>query len=356
MSIFSTGIVVAFIMAFTVTFCATPFVKKFAFKIGAVDVPTDGRRMHTTPKALLGGLAIFLGFTVAAAFCAVWNKQLIATMCGAVIIVVVGAFDDRYNISAKLKLLFQILAALIPVFAGITIERMTFPTSIIPSGVLEFGIWGAPLTVVWIVAVTNALNLIDGLDGLAVGVASISSMTLLCISIIVAEPFVGTLTACLVGACIGFLPYNFNPAKLFMGDTGALFLGYMLSVLSMMGLYKSYTLVSFAVPLLVLGLPIFDTGAAIIRRAKNRKPIMSADRSHLHHKLVDSGCTHKQAVLIIYAMCILLGMCAIILMASGVIRVWALVLTAAIFIAFAFASPAVVRTFKGKDNNDEKKS
>ncbi len=351
-----TAVMFALIVAFVVAFCATPFVKRLAYKIGAVDVPKDNRRMHKTPKARLGGLAIFLGFVASVCIFTTLPKPVTGILLGATAIVILGVFDDIFALSAKFKFVVQIGAAIIPTLFGVVIERVSVPAFISSTGVLELGWIGYPLTVLWIVAVTNALNLIDGLDGLAIGVASISSITLLCIALLLSE-FVAVelivLTSALTGACLGFFPYNFNPAKLFMGDTGALFLGYTLSTISVWGLFKGYAMISVAVPLLILALPIFDTSFAILRRIKNHKPIMAPDRGHLHHKLIDKGLSQKQAVGFIYSMCITLCLFAIFLLATGAIKIFALLLIFAIFIIFMVVAPKVLHS--SSDDTDTQK-
>ncbi|MBR5536179.1 MAG: undecaprenyl/decaprenyl-phosphate alpha-N-acetylglucosaminyl 1-phosphate transferase [Clostridia bacterium] len=345
----------AFLLSFVVAFATTPFVKRLAYKIGAVDVPKDSRRMHKTPKARLGGLAIFLGFLVSVCIFTELPKTVVGILLGTIVIVVLGIFDDRSPLSAKFKFAIQILAAIIPVAFGVVIERVSLPVFISPTGVLELGWLGYPLTVLWIVAVTNALNLIDGLDGLAIGVATISSITLLCISLLLGNGLVVVLTAALSGACLGFFPYNFNPAKLFMGDTGALFLGFTLSTISVLGLFKGYAIISVAIPLLILALPIFDTSFAILRRIKNHKPIMAPDRGHLHHKLIDHGLTQKQAVGCIYAMCVVLCLFAIFLLSTGAVKMVALLLIVALFVVFMVITPRIMATLHDENETNDKK-
>lgn len=346
----------AFILAFFVAFSATPFVKRLAYKIGAVDVPKDSRRMHKTPKARLGGLAIFFGFLVSILIFTDLPLPLIGILIGAVIIVVLGIFDDILALGPHFKFIVQTVAAVCPVLFGVVIERISVPFFISESGVVELGWLGYPLTVLWIVAVTNALNLIDGLDGLAVGVASISSLTLLCISLMQENDLVVIITASLSGACLGFFPYNFNPAKLFMGDTGALFLGYILSTVSVLGLFKGYAVISVAAPILILALPIFDTGAAIVRRLMHHRPIMSPDRGHLHHRLIDLGCSQKQAVGIIYVLCALLCLFAIFLLSTGVVKILAVLLICIVFAVFMVVAPHLLRSSddKSEDKPDDK--
>ena len=336
------NILVAFIVAFIITFSTTPFVKKLAFKIGAVDVPRDSRRMHKRPTARLGGLAIFFGFIISAVIFSQIDKEITGILIGATIIVILGIFDDIYALSAKIKFAVQLVAALCPAIMGVSIDFIKVPSFISDYGYIGLGYFAIPITLVWIVGITNAINLLDGLDGLACGVSSISALTLLCIAIIVGEPTVAFLTSALAGACFGFLPYNFNPAKLFMGDTGALFLGFVLASISVQGLFKGYAVISIAAPLLILGLPIFDTTSAILRRVKNHQPIMSPDRGHLHHRLVDAGFSQKQAVTIIYVLCLILCISAIILIATGAISWWVFIAVIIGFILFLYLTPKII--------------
>ncbi len=345
------SILIAFIVAFIITFVLTPFVKKLAFKVGAIDIPKDNRRMHKRPTARLGGLAIFFGFIISAVVYADIDKELAGILVGCCIIVILGIFDDIYTLSAKLKLLIQILAALCPIIAGVTIESIRVPAFIEETGYLQLGWFAIPVTLVWIVGITNATNLLDGLDGLACGVSSISALTLLCIALIVGEPEVAFITSALAGACFGFLPYNFNPAKLFMGDTGALFLGFVLSTISVQGLFKGYAVISLAAPLLVLGLPIFDTVSAIIRRLRNHQPIMSPDRGHLHHRLIDAGFSQKQAVSLIYLLCLVLCIVAVSLIATGAISLWVFAAVLLGFILFWWLTPKIIEAFTDKEEH-----
>ncbi len=323
-------VVLAFVVAFLASFASTPFARELAYKIGAIDVPKDARRMHKTPIPRLGGVAIFLGFVISVICFVVLTPEIIGIVAGSVLIVIMGVLDDRKPIKAWKKLLIQILAALIVALAGVRIEIFTNPLLFSSSDYLLLGNLSIPITVVWIVAITNAVNLIDGLDGLAAGIASISSVCLLVIALMVSETNIAILTACIAGACVGFLPYNFNPASIFMGDSGSNFLGFLLACISIEGLFKGYAVISFAVPLLLLALPIFDTAVAILRRIKNKKPVMAPDRGHLHHKLVDMGFSQKQAVLILYGISAVLGLSAIVLTGFGALRA-ILLLAAALF-------------------------
>ncbi len=328
-----TNLILCFSIAFAISLAATPVVKTIAHKIGAIDVPKDERRVHKAPTPRLGGLAIFYGFLIALLCYAKIDQQLRGIIIGSLIIVGIGIIDDVKQIRATLKLAAQILAAVITVAHDVRITAISVPEFISQSGVLQLGIWSIPITLMWIVGVTNAVNLIDGLDGLAVGVSSIASFSLFFIAILAGEQNVAIISAALAGGCLGFLPYNFNPAKIFMGDTGALFLGYMLSVICIQGLFKGYVVISFIIPLLILGLPLFDTVFAIIRRAWNHKPIMGADRGHLHHKLLDNGFTQKQTVAILYIIASVLGISAVLVLERGA-YIAALLLLTAVSVAF----------------------
>lgn len=336
---------ISFTLAFIVAFTATPIVKSLAFRIGAVDVPKDERRMHKEPIARLGGFAIISGFFVSILFnyfsskllvvgsVLVFDKQFIGMLAGALIIAVLGVIDDIKALSAKLKFPIQIIAALIVCLTGTRIEFVTNPFAVL--GTSEIGPWiSYPLTIFWIVGITNAINFIDGLDGLAAGVSSIASLSLFFVSVMKPNPdiFTALLALILAGSTLGFLPYNFNPAKIFMGDTGATFLGFMLGVTAIQGTYKQYTAIAIAVPILVLALPLFDTIFAILRRVASGKSPMTADRGHLHHRLVDMGLTQRQSVSLIYIACAALGLCAVVLDYKGPVSAIILVIAVAIFV------------------------
>ena len=282
-------IAAALVAALLISFIATPVVKSIAQMVGAVDVPKDNRRMHNHPIPRMGGLAIFLGFLLSTLIFVPMSSSMRGMLLGGVIIVILGIFDDIYALPALPKLLVQIAAALVAVLHGNVIQVLSNPNIFSENPYWTLGSLAVPLSVIWIVAITNAVNLIDGLDGLAVGVATISSLTMLVIAMLVSENVVALMMAALAGGCIGFMPYNLNPAKIFMGDTGSTFLGFVLATVSIQGLFKFYTIISFAVPFLMLGLPLFDTCFAILRRlAKGQSP-MAPDRSHVHHRLIDMG-------------------------------------------------------------------
>jgi UDP-GlcNAc:undecaprenyl-phosphate GlcNAc-1-phosphate transferase len=250
---------------------------------------------------------------------------MLGLLAGAAVIVAVGIFDDIYQLGAKFKLVFQIMAALIVVASGIKIEVIYGYSALSPY--ISY-----PLTICWIVGITNAINLIDGLDGLAAGVSSIASLSLFFVSIIFKRWDVAMITAALAGSTLGFLPYNFNPAKIFMGDTGSTFLGFSLGVISIQGTLKSYTAIAIAIPLLVLGLPLFDTVFAVLRRLISGKSIMEADRGHLHHRLIDMGLSQRQSVVAMYTASGSLGLCAVVLAGRGVLSAIILILAVSVFI------------------------
>ncbi len=317
----------ALLTAMVVSFLMCPMVKSFAYKIGAIDVPKDNRRMHKKPVPRLGGLAIFLGFIVSMLLFARVDHEMQGILLGAVIIVVLGVVDDMSPLRASFKFIVQIVAALVAVFHGVVIETLSNPNVFSQSPYWNLGWIAIPVTVLWIVGITNAVNLIDGLDGLACGVSTISALTMLVIALLVSEADVAIIMAALVGACLGFMPYNRNPAKMFMGDTGSTFLGYILATISIQGLFKYYAIVSFAVPFLILGLPMFDTIFAIVRRLAHGQNPMAPDRGHIHHRLIDMGLNQKQAVASLYAVSSILGLSAVVLTASGAIKAMLLLMT-----------------------------
>jgi UDP-GlcNAc:undecaprenyl-phosphate GlcNAc-1-phosphate transferase len=266
--------------------------------------------MHTVEMPLMGGLAIFLAFVAGVfVFCKV-DTKVIGMLLGALLIVITGIIDDKYDMNAFLKLFFQIAAALIAIFSGIVIEQID-----LFGHVIIFGKFSGAVTLLWIVLLTNAINLIDGLDGLSCGVSTISCFTLLIsLAFHLETPyFVLLLIGILAGSCLGFLPFNFNPAKIFMGDTGALFLGYIMSVLSILGCFKLDALVSFWVPFLIFALPLLDTAFAFIRRILKGKSPFSADRGHVHHRLIDKGFDQRHSVLLLYAISGISGISAILI-------------------------------------------
>ncbi len=353
-------IIFAFVVALVISYAATPMAKKLAFRLGAVDVPKDGRRMHTEPKARMGGLAIFLGFLISVLCFAdfvlptgSWNTGLLGILISSIVIVVLGIFDDIKPRSAKLKFLIQIVAAAIPVLLGVRVFVITNPFS---GELVSLPAWlSVAGSILWIVGVTNAVNLIDGLDGLAAGVSSIAAVALLSILLLVHSSSVTLLVmaAALAGACFGFLPYNFNPAKLFMGDTGSTFLGFVLACVSIQGPFKTY--VAFVVPLLVLGLPIFDTAFAIIRRLLKGQPIMAPDRGHLHHRLIDRGFSHRRTVMILYGLSAVLAISAILMLLTNLMHGLILMISVIVIGVFAFTTMGHTSDRQGEQESKPEK-
>lgn len=300
--------VIALICAALTAYTVTPPVRLLAYRIGAIDVPTDGRRMHEKPTPRIGGLAIFIAFTLATMVFCEHSPILYAIWTGGAVLVGLGIIDDIFRLPAVFKLAIQLGAAAIPVLAfGIRIDYIN-----VFGHMIRFGAFAVPVTLVWITCLTNAINLIDGLDGLACGVSAITSLSMFGATLIHGDMASAMITAVLVASCFGFLPYNRNPARIFMGDTGALFLGYTLSIISVQGLFKMSALLSFLVPLSIFALPILDTVVAATRRVVTGHSPFRADRGHFHHRLVDMGFSHKEAVTLLYAISGLLGLIAVI--------------------------------------------
>ena len=327
-------VAIAFLLAFIVAFMATPYTIKIAHKIGAVDVPKDERRMHKKAMPKFGGPAVILGFLVSVIYLLIvmsmentinlfgqeqYGMKLLGMFLGIVIISITCIIDDIKTIKPIVKLSGQVLAAIVAVVFGIRVGNFDFGIFNTPE---SREIFSAILTIIWIVGITNAINLIDGLDGLSSGISVISAISLLVIFVLNGSPMIAIiLITALAGALVGFLPFNFAPAKTFIGDTGSNFLGYSLSIISILGVAKTYTVAVIVLPLIVLGLPIFDTLWAIIRRlikGKSIKAIFKADKGHLHHRIVARGFSQKQAVLILYGISATFGIFAVILLDSGI--------------------------------------
>ena len=308
--------VLAFMIALGMALIITPGVIAFARRTGALDKP-DARKVHARPIPRIGGIGIYAAFMVSILVQLLfvdltpeYMMSLIGLMVGGTIVVAIGIIDDYCDLPAKVKLLGQIIAAAVLVVAFDV--RIDFITD--PLGDFIYLEWFAiPTTIFWVVGLTNTVNLIDGLDGLAAGVSSIAAITIFLVAMEEGIPFVAMLTAALAGAAVGFLYYNFNPARIFMGDTGSMFLGFMLAGISVVGAVKSAATIALIVPILALGLPILDTTFAIVRRARNHRPIFKPDKGHLHHRLLAHGFTQKQAVLLMYVVSGLFGLCALAL-------------------------------------------
>ncbi|GBG58084.1 undecaprenyl-phosphate alpha-N-acetylglucosaminyl 1-phosphate transferase [Sporomusaceae bacterium FL31] len=300
--------IVAFTVALIVAYFLTPRIIDVAIKAGAMDAP-DARKVHTKPIPRMGGLAIYAGFVLAVLASMHVSHEILGLLLGGTVILIVGIIDDLKQLPAKVKLLGQIAAAAVLILFDIRIDWITNPFG----DMIYVDFLSIPLTILWIVGLTNTLNLIDGLDGLAAGVSTIASVTILLVALQQNFWIVAILTAALAGSALGFLQHNFNPAKIFMGDTGSMFLGYMLAAVSVIGAVKSAATIALIVPIVALGLPIMDTAFAIIRRYMSGKPIFKPDRGHLHHRLLEMGFSQKQAVLLMYVISGCLGLSAIAL-------------------------------------------
>ena len=351
---FTLKMILSVALSVVISFAATPLVKRMAYKVGAIDVPKDNRRMHKVPIPRLGGLAIYLAFLFTVLIFGEIDRQMQGILLGSVMIVVLGVLDDSMTLKALPKFLVQIAAAGVAVYHGCTIQFLSNPNVFSAMPYYDLGWLSVPVTIIWIVAITNAVNFIDGLDGLACGVSAISTASLLVIALIVQEWEICIFLAALLGACLGFIPYNKNPASIFMGDTGATFLGFILACLSVQGLFKFYAIVSFAVPFLVLGIPIFDICFAFLRRiAKGQNP-MVADRGHVHHRLIDMGFNQKQTVAICYLLTAILGLAAVVLTSSGELR--ALILIGAVLIVGALGFQIIFKKPHTEPKESEEKS
>ena len=346
----------ALIAAGLLSYFLTPPVKLLAERMGAMDIPKDGRRMHSKPIPRMGGLAIFLAFFLTSLlFLDRLDRQMQSVLLALSIIVILGVLDDIYTLPALVKLLVQIGAACIVIFYGnLRVEKITNPFGGEKS-FFSLGALSVPVTLIWIVAITNAVNFIDGLDGLACGVSCITSVNMLIIALLVSEPKIALIMATLAGACLGFLPYNFNPAKIFMGDTGSTFLGFLLATVSIQGLFKAYAVVSVAVPFLLLGLPIFDIVSAVVRRVAHGKNPMQGDRGHFHHRLIDMGLSQKQTVAVAYLLTAVLGLATVLLTSTGAMKTILVVLAIAVvgMIAFQIFSGEQIR--KHQEQQTEEK-
>lgn len=296
--------------AMTATWIATPIVRRLAIRWGIVARP-GGRHIHATPTPKMGGVAMFFGFAAALLVQALgerfadWrpiltrgDSQFLGALAGLVVVFIVGILDDVVDLSPGMKFVGQLLAASVAVAAGVRIDFLGNPFG---DGIILLGILAIPLTLLWMLGFTNVINLIDGMDGLAAGVTGIAAVSFLILADQASQFTAAVVAAALIGACLGFLRYNFSPASIFMGDSGALFIGFALACISVLGVMKSVAAITLAVPLLIVGVPLFDTVSAIIRRRRHGRPIQEADRGHIHHRLLGRGFNTRQTVLIIYA-------------------------------------------------------
>ncbi|HEY5540639.1 MAG TPA: MraY family glycosyltransferase [Coriobacteriia bacterium] len=309
-----------FAVAVIVTLVVTPLVRRFALARGLVDFP-GGRKVHTRPIPRLGGVAIFAGVLAAVGVEALgeayagWGGtivgggtarvRILGVLVGLTIIFLVGLVDDLRTLSPGAKFLGQVVAAAVVVGSGLKIVYVGDPFA---GGIVELGLLSIPVTMLYIVGFTNVINLIDGLDGLAAGVCAIAAASLLVLAAQGNRLDAAAFAVAVIGACVGFLRYNSNPASIFMGDSGALFLGFTLATISLMGVMKSSAAIALAVPLLIIGVPIFDTASAIVRRVLHKRPIQEADRGHIHHRLLGRGFNQRQTVFIIYVWSIALAL------------------------------------------------
>lgn len=301
---------ITFLMALAISLAVTPLAIKLAPRIGAVDIPKDNRRMHTKAMPRFGGLAIFAGSAISMLVFLRFDPKILIITAGGTMIYMLGVIDDLRNLSPKIKFAGQLLVAIMMYMCDI---RITFITNYFGPGNSDLGtVLCFIITILWIVGITNTVNLIDGLDGLAAGTAAIVSLCIAYAAYIHGTYLAAGAMLALAGGALGFLPYNFYPAKIFMGDGGSLYLGFMLSTLSVLGTVKSATFVSMIIPVLVLGVPIFDTVFAILRRFVNKKPIMGADRGHLHHRLMNLGYGQRRATLMLYGITAIMGIAAVL--------------------------------------------
>ena len=349
-------IAIAFLLAFITSFVMVPYTIKLAKKVGAIDYPSD-RRVNKRPIPRIGGIAVVLGFLVSAIYLIVtmsiegslelnneenYKMKLLGLLLGIIVLGIFALLDDIKNLKPWQKLIAQIVAATIVYIFGIRIDEIN---EITIHPVLSF-----ILTIGWIVGITNAINLIDGLDGLSSGISLISCISLLIIFATNESPLISIiLITALAGAISGFLPFNLNPAKTFIGDIGAQFLGFSLATISILGVAKTVTLVVLVAPILVLALPIFDTIFAIIRRivkGKSIKAVFQADKGHLHHRLMKRGFSQKQSVAILYGASATLGMFAVILIDDGI---WKALSFALIVIAVIAVGYKELNDFKNEE-------
>ncbi len=306
-------IIVSLFATMIISAILTPFVRRISFKVGAIDKPT-ARRVNKVPMPTMGGLAIFIAFNFSLFFVLrnqIPNPQFYGIFFGECIILVTGIIDDIFELRPIQKMIGILLAALaVYLFANVRMTTLTFPFI----GIVNFGWFSLPITLLWIAAITNAINLLDGLDGLATGVTIIALFTTGFTGLFFLPStniYIVIMIFTLVAAEIGFLPYNFFPARIYLGDTGALFIGFMISIFSLSGL-KNATFITILIPVMILGVPLTDTVYAILRRLLNKESISHADKRHLHHRLMQMGLTHRQTVLVIYGISLIFSFIALL--------------------------------------------
>lgn len=375
---------ILFLVAVLATLVLVPAVSKLAIKLDAVDYPS-ARRVNTRPvprlggMAMVGAMAIALGVYVFGVYVLGWHNDFLkfrnewsvnipGVALGVICMFAVGVVDDIVELKPKPKLLGQIVAACIVAGSGLLLS--SFHNPLPQGGYVELGIWAYPITVFYLVAFANIINLIDGLDGLAAGITSISAITIFILCVVTNALAAAMLSIVLLGACLGFLRYNFHPASIFMGDSGALTLGFLLGIISLFGSARTAMLVSLLVPVIAAGVPIMDTAVAIVRRKRAHRPIGEADKGHIHHRLMQAGFSQRATVLIMWAWTAALAASALVMMEfDGLVRVAALLavigLTAFVVLKLKLAHPAILHQYsprgrKGKamsagKNRDGKK-
>jgi UDP-GlcNAc:undecaprenyl-phosphate GlcNAc-1-phosphate transferase len=323
-----------FVLAACSSLVLTPLVRRTCERFRWLDEPRDGRRLHLVPVPRLGGAAIFGSLLIALAILPFINNlltaslranksQLLAVLVPASMVFLFGVYDDFRGTNARFKFIWQALAGVIFYLMGGRIETLSVPlvgTVVLPQAL------GCALTVLWTVAITNAFNLIDGIDGLATGAALFSLVVLLSVSVMLGHPLVTVFAVALCGALIGFLPYNFNPASIFLGDSGSLLIGFILAALSVLGAQKASTAVAVAIPIIAFGLPVLDTGFALVRRFIGGRPVFQGDREHIHHKLLERGWSERRVALVLYGICALFGLLAMLFVSEGSAKTTGLVL------------------------------
>ncbi|HZK01986.1 MAG TPA: MraY family glycosyltransferase, partial [Anaerovoracaceae bacterium] len=341
-------IIMILLTSTVISFALTPIAIKIAPRIGALDVPKDDRRMHTKTMPRFGGIAIYIG-SMTALISHVFNtidERMIGIAIAATLILIMGVIDDIRGLSAKIKLGGQIICATILFASSVRISFISNPWG---EGILEFPwVISFLVTVVWIVGITNTINLIDGLDGLAAGISFIATIVIAYIAFINRRYEICMAFIALSGSCLGFIPWNFHPAKIFMGDGGALYLGFMIASISVMSPMKSATVIATILPIFVLALPILDTALAIIRRVRSGRPIMEADKYHLHHQVLNVGMGHKRTVLTLYCISGIMGVAAILISRDLFIEAAFLIAIAATLIYVFMKDRGFGKPFNGK--------
>lgn len=353
-------------ITFLLSLGLTPLTIKFAHRFNLVDIPSDKRRIHKKPMPRVGGIAIVLSMFIALFIYYIFtkdiesialNRKFLGYAIGAFIIALMGIIDDVVNLRARFKFFFQLAAGIVVYYFGIRISGFKIP--FLYTDIINFEIIDFPITLLWVIGVTNAVNLIDGLDGLAAGISAISATALLTIFIATSASLEAIIiTAVLVGATLGFLPYNFNPAKTFMGDVGSNFLGFTLSIVSILGFAKGYTILAIIVPILALGVPIFDTVFAMVRRFVKGQPMLKPDGAHIHHRLLKRGFNQRQAVLILYTITSVLCIISVVMISADIWKLLLLILSVICFVVLGIISmkkPSeesdIKEEFKQKEEN-----